>query len=348
MAAPLIHLHLALLGLLLLLRPPSLAFATDANEPLAGESLVPFGGARRENRASAAPRERAGIEFPPWILRHPKVTHFIRIFSGSGRATLRRALERSGRYEQSMSEIFRSEGVPQELLHLCIIESGFSPLAVSHSRTSGLWQFTSTTARKYGLKIDSWLDERKDPIKSTRAAALYLKDLYGEFGDWLWAVAAYNSGENAIKRALASRRPAALSPLDGKIPLASITRDFVAKFVAIALIARDPARYGFHEVAYDEHLNYDEVVVAEPLSLQTIAQRTSTTVDALVKLNPALLRGAIPPQERAFVLRLPVGRGGILSGFPFALPDLPRLPFPIPAPAADERGPDPTAAIEDL
>ncbi|MGH7847914.1 MAG: lytic transglycosylase domain-containing protein, partial [Candidatus Binatia bacterium] len=267
------------------------------------------------------------IEFPTTVLRHPHVGNFIRIFSGTGRVSFRLALERSGRYRETINNIFRAQGLPDDLLYLCLIESNFFPFAVSQTKTTGLWQFTYGTGRKYGLKIDSWVDERKDPVKSTQAAASYLKDLHGQFGDWLWVVAAYNTGDEGIRRVLRQTMVMPTSPLDPKVAIKPLTRDFVAKFIASALIASEPYRYGFHNIAYDAHLNYDEVLLTESLSLKTIARRTNTTPDAIMKLNPALLRNTTPPHEKPFLLRLPVGRGGIFSGFPFALPELPRMPF---------------------
>jgi membrane-bound lytic murein transglycosylase D len=221
----------------------------------------------------------------------------------------------------------RARGLPDDLLYLCLIESSFFPFSVSQTQTMGLWQFTYGTGRKYGLKIGPWLDERKDPVKSTHAAASYLQDLHGQFGEWLWVVAGYNTGNEGLKRALKRISPASASPFDPKIPIKPLTRDYVAKFVASALIAREPERYGFRNIAYDTHLNYDEVLLTESLSLKTIAERANTTADAIMKLNPALLRNTTPPQEKPFLLRLPVGRGGIFSGFPFALPELPQVPL---------------------
>ena len=272
-------------------------------------------------------QEIGRIEFPATVLRHPRVGHFIKIFSGSSRVSFRLALERSGRYKETINNILRAQGLPDDLLYLCLIESSFFPFAASQTKTMGLWQFTYGTGRKYGLKIDPWLDERKDPVKSTRAAASHLKDLHGQFGEWLWVVAGYNTGNEGLKRALKRISPTSTSPFDPKIPIKPLTRDFVAKFVASALIAREPERYGFHNIAYDAHLNYDEVLLTESLSLKTIAGRTNTTADTIMKLNPALLRNATPPQEKPFLLRLPVGRGGIFSGFPFALPEFPKIPF---------------------
>ena len=308
-----------LLLLFLCLAGRGVAYAEDAEQP------APFNEETRTVEEPQSGEAISSIEFPPAILKHPRVDYFIKLFSGRGRASFENALQRSGRYKETMNGIFSAQGLPHELLYLCLIESGFSPLAVSETKTTGLWQFTFGTGRKYGLKIDPWLDERKDPIKSTQAAASYLKDLHGQFGEWLWAVAAYNTGNEGLKRALKKISATSTSPLDAKVPIKPVTRDFVAKFVATALIAREPDRYGFHNVAYDAHLNYDEVQLTESLSLETIAGRTSTTVDAIMKLNPALVRNTTPPQDKPFLLRLPVGRGGIFSGFPFALPEIPKI-----------------------
>jgi membrane-bound lytic murein transglycosylase D len=268
------------------------------------------------------------IDFPLAVLDHPRVNYFLKLYTGQGKASFSQALARSGRYVQMMTETFRSEKLPQELIYLSLIESEFVPLAISPTKTAGLWQFTHGTGRTFGLQITPWVDERMDPIKSTRAAAIYLRKLHKQFGEWLWVVAAYNTGHEGAKRALKGASGASVSPLNPKIGLKPVTRDFVAKFIASALIARNPAAHGFGSVSYESQLTYDEVVLGKPFKLHAIAELARTTVQAIRKLNPGLLRNATPPQNLPFTLRLPTGRGGLLTDPHITVPRIPDIVEP--------------------
>ena len=247
------------------------------------------------------------IEIPEAVAHSPRVGQFVRLLTQREKSTIRLALARSGAYLPAMTQIFREEGLPEDLLYLCLIESEFSPQANSSTNTSGLWQFTQTTGLRYGLKINSWLDERRDPIKSTRAAATYLRDLHSQFKEWLLVVAAFNAGESSVKAALNKLGKQTLPLL--KTPfLKPATEDFVARFVAGAIISRAPDSYGFAGIAYDDELQFDEVLIKEPLHLSKIAELAETTVDTLKQLNPALLKDSVPPQSDPFAFRLPSGK----------------------------------------
>jgi membrane-bound lytic murein transglycosylase D len=162
------------------------------------------------------------------------------------------------------------------------------------------------------LKIDSWIDERRDPVKSTRAAAAYLKDLHNYFGRWYLATAAYNAGQGAIDRAMQKSGVTDYWGLSQK-NISQETRNFVPKFVAITLIASNPKKYGFEELSYEAPLEYEEVEVNRPLRLDKIAEMADTELEAIRELNPALLRNITPPDANGFRLRLPAGRGTVFA-----------------------------------
>jgi membrane-bound lytic murein transglycosylase D len=275
-----------------------------------------------ENPVSREDRDAYRIELPVEVRSNTRVAQFLKFFTQQAKVGFRDALARSGRYLPAMTQIFREQGLPKELLHLCMIESEFIPQAYSSDHNSGLWQFTRTTALHYGLKINPWLDERRDPIKSTRAAAAYLRDLHAQFKEWLLVVAAFNAGESSVRAAL-NRLGKQTLPLLKTPFLKPNTEDFVAKFVATTIISRKPVHYGFQEIAYHDELEFEEVLIQEPLELSQIAQLAETDVDTLRQLNPALLQDMTPPQHEPFALRLPSGKAELLvraHGLLFATP----------------------------
>jgi hypothetical protein len=246
-----------------------------------------------------APKER--IELAESLGRHPKVLRFVRRFTGPQRSSFQIHLLRSARYREKLGAILRAEGLPAELLYLCLIESGFSPGSRSPTQTVGLWQFTRRTGARYGLRIDGGLDERKDPVKSTQAAARYLKDLHAALGDWLLAVAAFNAGEGAVRKSLAkptSRSGILATPL----PRAD---DFVAKFVATLLIARAPAAFGFAAPPQPEPAPDD---LRASLLAHRVALRSGSDPGWLRELGFSL-SAAPEPDEPTAPERVPVQGG---------------------------------------
>ncbi len=235
---------------------------------------------------------------------HPRVNDFVSKFQTELRGFYGRALERSGRYLPRIESILRKEGVPTELAYLPLIESGFQPHAVSPARAVGLWQFIPDTGRRYGLRIDSFVDERRDPIKSTKAAAQYLKDLYGMFNDWHLSLAAYNTGENRIARLLNTSDAGDFWELSERGYLFRETRDYVPGFLAALQIASHPEAYGFSPPR-KESLSYDLVSIADPMPLSTVARWAGTSLEEVKELNPALIRGVVPPG--GYTIRVPDG-----------------------------------------
>jgi membrane-bound lytic murein transglycosylase D len=215
-------------------------------------------------------------------------------------------LGRSARYIRLMKNILREEGVPEDMAWLPLIESGFNTHAYSSSKAAGPWQFIAGTGKRYGLKINWWVDERRDPVKSTRAAARYLKDLYGMFDSWSLAMAGYNAGENRIKRALKRTGSDDYWSLLSTRYIRTETKYYVPKFIASRLIATDPVKYGLTDIAYEEDFTYDEVEIGYSMSLDVIARSAGTTVKVIQDLNPELRRFFTPP-VKGYKLRIPRG-----------------------------------------
>jgi hypothetical protein len=259
-------------------------------------------------RAMQQPPDQRILRISSAVESHHRVRFYVEGFCGRMRDFFERALARSGKYRSMMAGILRSEGLPENLVYLALIESGFSTHAYSRANALGPWQFMRGTALQYGLTINSWLDERRDPVLSTRAAAAFLKDLHEKFGEWFLAAAAYNAGEGRVGTALQRSKTNDFWLLrQERKHLKLETRDYVPKFVAAALIARQPERYGFEGISYEAPLEYDEVTVHQPLRLETVARLANTELDIIKELNPALLRNFTPPADGGFTLRLPVG-----------------------------------------
>ena len=215
-------------------------------------------------------------------------------------------LERSARYIEIMKDILKEKGMPEDLVFLPIVESGFNTKAYSPARAAGPWQFIAGTAKRYGLVIDWWRDERKDPVKSTIAAADYLKDLHDMFGSWSLALAAYNAGEGRIAKALRRTDSDNFWSLLGTTQIRQETKDYVPHFIAATIIANTPEEYGFRDLIYHEPFEYDEVTLFVPVDLEVIAKCAGTSADEIRELNPELRRWSTPPNLREYTLRLPV------------------------------------------
>lgn len=231
----------------------------------------------------------------------------IGFFSNSIRERFSMWLSRSGKYLDMMKGILRQKDVPENIVFLSLIESGFSPYAYSVANAAGPWQFISSTAKRYGLEINWWKDERRDPVKSTFAAADYLKDLYGMFGSWNLAMAAYNAGEGRIQKAMKRSNADNYWELLSTKHIRPETKDYVPKFIAASLIANNPQDFGFDEIEYHEPLIFDEVKLNSPINLSVAAECAGVSLDEMKKLNPELRRWCTPPDVSDYTLRIPIG-----------------------------------------
>ena len=242
----------------------------------------------------------------PMII-NKEIIHYIHFYQTSGRKFFKYALSRSERYIPMIKKVFRKLGLPNDLAYLAMIESGFSPTAYSYAGASGMWQFIPSTGRIFGLTINWWVDERRNPVESTYAAGEYLKDLFNKFGSWYLAAAAYNSGELTIERALSLYPGGNFWTISQNRPylLPGQTRRYVPKIIAAAIIAKDPENFGFHNINYKKPIKFKQVNVPYSASLYDLAKCTGISEYRLHKMNPELLRNATPPDDPRFMLNIP-------------------------------------------
>lgn len=234
------------------------------------------------------------------------IQQFINYYQGRGRATMESGLRRSGRFLPMARKIFREVGVPEDIAWLGQVESSWKPNAYSWAAASGLWQFIPSTGSRYGLRQTAWIDERNGFEKATRASAQYLRWLHDRYNNWELAIAAYNTGEGNIDRAIARAGAADFWRIYPYI--AQETRNYVPNILATILIAKKPENYGFHGIRPDAPLAYDVVSVPSATSLQLVASATDTSVDYIRSLNPELRRDLTPRGEN-YNLRVPAGHG---------------------------------------
>lgn len=269
-------------------------------EILAGEDLAP-----PENEGQTLPAE-ISFDFP--VVKNDKVLYYVDYFSGPAQEVFKRWLERSTRYLPMMQKTFAEEGLPQDLVYLAMIESGFNNRAYSWAHAAGPWQFIEGTGRLYGLDNDWWRDERRDPVKATRAAARHLKDLYNYFGgDWYLAVAAYNAGSGKIGRAVEMYGTRDFWQLSHGSYLQPETKNYLPKLLAALLIAKEPEKYGFTALEYLPALDFETVTVPTTTDLEIIANLSGSSYDEIKDLNPELKRWSTPPRVKNYEVRIPSG-----------------------------------------
>lgn len=260
--------------------------------------------------AAAATVESASWDIP--VVRNAPVERFIDIFQNKQSDRMALYLKRSGRYEGMIRAKLRERGMPEDLLYLSMIESGFNPTARSHAQAVGLWQFIEGTGERYGLRIDGYVDERKDPEKSTDAALRYLQDLHDQFGSWYLAAAAYNTGEGRVARVMKEMtgsekgEEADFWRIRRRLP--AETREYVPLMLAAALIGKEPHKYGLGDVERYLPVRTDAVEVPAGTRLEVVAEAVGVSAKELRTLNPHLVRGVTPPGKKPYAVRIPEGR----------------------------------------
>jgi membrane-bound lytic murein transglycosylase D len=263
---------------------------------------------------------------------HDRVLYWMDYFTGRARWHFERYLERLGRYDGLIRSHLASAGLPQDLIYLAMIESGFNQLARSRAGAVGLWQFMPGTARRYGLTVDAWVDDRRDPYEATVAAARMLAELNNRFGSLWLAAAAYNSGPGKIQRGLTRYEYGALSGDDAYFALSEgrflrrETRDYVPKLIAAALLAKEPDRYGFTGLARWTPLRYDSVHVTFAVGLDVVARLSGAPRDSIEGMNARFIRGVTPPDRDVWV-RVPAGSADSVAARLAVLPARDRVTF---------------------
>lgn len=255
----------------------------------------------------ALPVQTLAVSLP--LHENPRVDRWVERFRTDQRAAFERLLERQGAYDAMIRGKLRDRGMPEELLYLAMMESGLLPRAESSASAVGLWQFMTPTAQQYGLRVDEWVDERRDPVRATNAALDYLSYLHDRYGSWYLAAAAYNAGPGTVDRVLARHADGRTGDEDlywevlDHLPRE--TRDYVPRLVAAALLAEDVHGEGF-EVQSEQPYRYDRAFVPGGTSLATVARRLDVAPRLLRNLNPHLIQGVTPPDE-TYPIRVPVG-----------------------------------------
>jgi membrane-bound lytic murein transglycosylase D len=249
--------------------------------------------------------QRLKIDVPIHVNKQVKA--YLVYFSTERKNVIRKYLARSTRYLPMIREIFQEHGLPEDMAYLAMIESGFNPHAYSHAHACGMWQFIKGTGARYGLSMNDYLDERRDPEKSTHAAAKYLLDLYKQFGSWYLAAASYNCGEGRVQRELNNSNHKNFWELSANQCLPGETKNYVPQMIAATLIAKNPEKFGFQGVPYLPALQYDRVKIDETTSLTAAAVACNVSSEEMQVLNPELRRGITPPGVGSYTLKIPKG-----------------------------------------
>jgi len=262
------------------------------------------------------------FDFP--IDLNDQVLAWVRIFTTEKRGFVEGALSRATQYMPMIKQVFAEEGVPQDLAYLAVIESGFKNTAKSRAKAVGMWQFIRSTGRIYGLTGNAWVEERRDPVKATRAAARYLKKLYEREGDWYLALLGYNAGPLTTDRAAQGLGTRNFWDMARSRFLRTETKQYVPKLCAAILVGRFPERYGLNLIQMRPYA-YETVEVDKMTSLPVLAKYAATNVELLKELNPELLRASTPPGR--YSLRVPPGTGGPTARALTRIPGKERVDF---------------------
>ena len=244
------------------------------------------------------------------VIVNPAVEHNIHYFRNVIRDRFQEWLTRFYPYRPLIEQIFAEFGLPKELVYLSLVESGFNPRAYSRARASGPWQFIKSTGLIYGLQVNWYVDERRDPIKATVAAARHLRDLYDLFGSWPLALAAYNAGAGKISRAIEKTGSRDFWKIARTRLIRRETKHYVPRFMAAMIIAKRPSLFGFHAAFQSVH-QYEEIAMERSIHLRSVARESGIAFEELRRLNPELRRSVIPPDRGGgYALKIPVGTLG--------------------------------------
>lgn len=263
-----------------------------------------------EGTNPAKEEKEVRYDFP--VTMNRQVEFYLNFFQNQDRKSFAKWLARSGRYLPMIQQQLRDAGMPLDLAYLPMIESGYSLTAYSKARAVGPWQFIRSTGRLYGLTINNYVDERRDPIKSTRAAITFLSDLYAKFGSWHLAVAAYNAGAGRVNKAVRRGKTTNFWKLAQGRHLRLETKRYVPKLIAAIIIAKNPEEYGFTDIQYEEPLAFEYVKVPRWTSLQAASIAGKTPIKELRNLNRELRKGITPPGS-SYQLKVPPGKLAIVE-----------------------------------
>ena len=306
--------------------PPSEAPATGPAVPSSPAAPAVAGPARPDADGAATPAATALASKPKDrdadddVMNRPAVDDielqmnadvlkYIAFFTGAGRSTFERWLKRSGRYMDLFRSVLTKEGLPPDLVHLVFVESGFNVNARSYAAAVGPWQFMRSTSQLFGLNVNQWVDERKDPEKATVAAARYLKHLYSIFGDWPLALASYNAGEGTVMRAI--QHQGTTNYWELRLP--KQTEEYVPQFMAALAISRDPVKYGFADIELDDPMRFDEVALKGAVDLRSIAKLAECSYEELRELNPSARTAMMRGPNGITTVRVPEGKSELIQ-----------------------------------
>jgi membrane-bound lytic murein transglycosylase D len=292
--------------------PDGLLPATIASRPLSWRYADLF---KKGSQSVGEMREIPGLIEPIdnlSIIHDDKVEGHIRYFHIAIRDRFGQWLIRLGHYKPLVEDIFSEFNLPNDLVFLSLVESGFNPYAYSRAKATGPWQFMKGTAKLYGLRVDRYVDERRDPIKSTVAAARYLRDLYDLFGAWPLAMAAYNAGEGKVMRALQKAHAVDFWEISRTKHIRRETKEYVPRFMAATIIAKNPSQYGFAQDQSTVH-QFEEIIIDRPIHLHTLSTASGVSFVELRSLNPELRLDVTPPDVQDYHLKIPVGTKAIID-----------------------------------
>jgi membrane-bound lytic murein transglycosylase D len=304
--------------------PVAVPVSAIVTETAPADSVIPELPAEPKDVVVATPEEAPvswDIEVAPYE-SHARVEYFVGRFTGAAKEAFERSLERQSRYAPIIHDRLRAAGLPQDMIYLPLIESWYDPHAYSRAAAVGMWQFMTGTARAVGMRVDWWVDDRRDPVRATEGAMIFLKELKSNFGSMYLAAAAYNGGPGRISRSLTANARA-LEGTDGEAQFFALaeakalreeTSDYVPKLIAAALVGKDPSRYGIERRAVLP-FTWDSVLVPLSVPLSAVAKATDVPLDTILEYNHGILRGMTPPKGEPLWVRVPVGTA---EGFPDA------------------------------